>query len=110
MSGTFRLQICYIFCITLYYLIGVVDMKKNKTEIITFKADEALLEAMKGVPNRSEFIRAALLNALDSSCPLCKGTGILTPAQKEHWDSFNKDHQIEECNDCHEMHLVCRKE
>ena len=85
-------------------------MKKNKQEIITFKADESLLEAMRGVPNRSEFIRQAVLVALDSVCPLCKGTGILTPNQKNHWDSLEKDHLLDDCNDCHEVHLVCLKQ
>ena len=82
-------------------------MRKNKSEIITFKADESLLEAMQGIPNRSEFIRAAVLAALDSSCPLCKGTGILTPNQKEHWNRFAVDHSLMECEECHEIHLVC---
>lgn len=83
-------------------------MKKyNKTEIVTFKADDALLDAMKGIPNRSEFIRSAVLQALDSVCPLCSGTGIMTASQKEHWESFRKDHKLEECTDCHELHLIC---
>nr|MBN2277838.1 CopG family transcriptional regulator [candidate division Zixibacteria bacterium] len=84
-------------------------MNKNKTEIVTFKADKSLLEAMKGIPNRSEFIRTAVLNALESACPLCRGTGIMTPAQKEHWELFAKDHAVEECRDCHELHLVCSR-
>jgi hypothetical protein len=82
-------------------------MKSNKTEIITFKVDGSLLDAMEGIPNRSEFIRAAVLQALDSACPLCQGTGIMTPEQKDHWDSFTADHQIEECDDCHALHLIC---
>lgn len=82
-------------------------MKTSKQEIITFKADRSLTEAMKGVPNRSEFIRNAILAALDSACPLCSGTGILTPTQKEHWESFARDHSVEECRRCHELHLVC---
>jgi hypothetical protein len=82
-------------------------MKKNKNEIVTFKADHALLEAMKGIPNRSEFIRSAVMHALESVCPLCQGTGILTPAQKDHWKAFASDHRVEECDDCHEMHIVC---
>jgi hypothetical protein len=82
-------------------------MKNNKTEIITFKVDDALLGAMEGIPNRSEFIRFAVLQALDSACPLCKGTGIMTPNQKSHWDSFAADHPIKECEDCHELHLIC---
>ncbi|MBU0640189.1 MAG: ribbon-helix-helix domain-containing protein [Planctomycetes bacterium] len=80
---------------------------RQKQEIVTFKANASLLEAMRGVPNRSEFIRAAVVAALDGVCPLCKGTGILTPNQKTHWETFAKDHAVSECNDCHELHLVC---
>ena len=82
-------------------------MAGHKGEVITFKVDESLLEVMKGIPNRSEFIRTAILAALDSVCPLCKGTGILTPKQKEHWDVFARDHALAECDECHEMRLVC---
>ena len=84
-----------------------IHMKKSKQEIITFKADASLLEAMKGIQNRSEFIRNAILASLDSACPLCKGTGILTPHQKIHMDSFLTDHLLEECHECNELHLVC---
>ena len=80
---------------------------KRKQEIVTFKADEPLLKAMDGIPNRSEFIRAAILSALDSVCPLCKGSGILTPDQRRHWVEFTAHHALAECDDCHAMHLVC---
>lgn len=79
----------------------------KKHEIITFKVDEALRKALQGVQNRSEFIRSAILAALDSVCPLCKGSGILTPDQRRHWDSFAKNHSFHECEDCHAVHLVC---
>ncbi len=82
-------------------------MKKQKSEVITFKADSALLEAMKGIPNRSEFIRNAVLQALDSTCPLCRGTGIMSSDQKRHWDKFARDHELRECRDCHELYLEC---
>lgn len=82
-------------------------MKSNKETIITFKVDPSLSEAMKGVPNRSEFIRSALLAALDSACPLCSGNGVLTPNQKRHWQEFAEGHSFAECRDCHELRLVC---
>lgn len=82
-------------------------MAKNKDEIVTFKADQALLDAMKGIANRSEFIRRAILAALDGSCPLCKGTGILPPEQKAHWDNFLRDHSIQQCEKCRELYIVC---
>jgi hypothetical protein len=81
--------------------------RNAKDEIVTFKADASLLDALRGVPNRSEFIRSAVLAALDSTCPLCKGTGNLTPHQRSHWQVLTDDHSLEECNNCHEYHLVC---
>ena len=84
-------------------------MARNKPAIVTFKVDSSLLEKLKGVRNRSEFIRAAILQALDSSCPLCGGAGVLTPRQMEHWEEFGHDHSIQECDDCHEVRIVCAK-
>ena len=82
-------------------------MKRKKHEIVTFKADASLLDAMRGVPNRSEFIRSAVLAALANSCPVCGGTGLLTPDQKRHWESFAADHSLEQCDDCDALHVVC---
>ena len=77
-------------------------------QIITFKADEALVRAMEGVANRSEFIRSAILAALDNICPLCCGTGVLNPKQREHWQDFAHDHSVETCDDCQESRIVCK--
>ncbi|MBW1696363.1 MAG: CopG family transcriptional regulator [Deltaproteobacteria bacterium] len=84
-------------------------MKKAKQEIVTFKVDRSLLGVLKDLPNRSEFIRQAILNALDNACPLCMGTGSLTPNQKKHWQRFSRNHSLEECEDCHEIHLICNQ-
>ena len=83
---------------------------KQKESVVTFKVDASLLDALRGVPNRSEFIRTAILAALDSYCPLCRGTGVLTPNQKSHWDKFSQHHPLQECEDCHEVHLVCSQQ
>ncbi|MCK5597917.1 MAG: CopG family transcriptional regulator [Candidatus Eisenbacteria sp.] len=82
-------------------------MPRSKTEVVSFKADATLLDAMRGVANRSEFIRTAILAALDSTCPLCSGAGTLTPNQMRHWNDLASDHSVEECEDCREVRLVC---
>ena len=82
-------------------------MPKPKDEIITFKVDATLAERIRHIPNRSEFIRAALLNALGSSCPLCGGTGILSPDQKQHWVKFTEHHAVKECPECESLYLEC---
>ena len=81
--------------------------RKLKGEIITFKVDEGLFRAIEKMPNRSEFIRTAVLAALDSVCPLCNGTGVLRPEQKKHWEEFGATHAVRECSKCHELRLVC---
>lgn len=82
-------------------------MPARKEEIITFKVDHALAEELRSIPNRSDFIRNALLRALQNACPLCGGDGVLTPKQMEHWQELLENHHIAECTTCHESHLVC---
>ena len=84
-------------------------MPSRKSEIVTFKVDENLLEAMSGVGNRSAFIRAAILSALENRCPLCQGEGVLSPSQMRHWRDFEGDHALEECEHCRELRLVCSR-
>ncbi len=81
--------------------------RKKKEEIITFKVDEGLASAMTGIPNRSEFIRSAIMAALDSTCPLCRGSGIMTPDQLIHWREIAKSHTVRECAECHALTLEC---
>ncbi len=84
-------------------------MKKSKSEIVTFKVDPVLAQALNAVTNKSAFIRSAVASALGAICPLCRGSGILTQCQKEHWDNFSASHNVEECHTCREPYLSCRK-
>lgn len=87
-----------------------MSVRHDKQQIVTFKAEPALVSAMEGIANRSEFIRAAILAALDGACPLCLGTGVLNAKQREHWQEFARNHTVERCRDCHEPRLVCAAE
>lgn len=85
-------------------------MGRKKNDVITFKVDESLLEAMKGIENRSDFIRSAILSALDNTCPLCRGTGKLTPDQLAHWKRFTVHHPLRECKNCNAVIIACDHE
>lgn len=74
---------------------------------LSFKADNALALALRGIPNRSRFIRDAILIALKHICPMCGGTGVFTPNQRRHWQEFQKHHALQECRECRAVHLVC---
>ncbi len=82
-------------------------MPLTKHEVISFKADRDLMRLLARVENRSAFIRAAVLAALDSACPLCGGSGILQPHQRQIWDAFSHSHPQAECGRCHEQVFTC---
>lgn len=79
----------------------------SKQEIVSFKVDPALAQALREVPNKSEFIRSAVLAAFDGTCPLCLGTGFLTATQRQHWETFAATHSLEKCGECDARHIVC---
>lgn len=82
----------------------------KKADTVTFKVDPNLLEILQSMPNRSEFIRSAILNALDHVCPLCSGSGVLTPTQKECWDKFAESHEIKKCAENDQIQFFCKVE
>ena len=86
----------------------MAKIKDKDVEIITFKMDQSMKKTMRGIKNRSEFIRSAILAALDHVCPFCQGTGVLTPHRKKHWNELVGHHKMKECGDCHENVFVCR--
>lgn len=82
----------------------------RKSDIVTFKVDEQLMELLRHIPNRSNFIRSAVLRALENVCPLCQGAGVLSTSQLKHWEDFSRHHELRECPTCEEFHLVCNGE
>jgi hypothetical protein len=85
-------------------------MKISKERVFTFKTDEKLAELLDHMPNRSEFIRKALLTAMDRHCPLCHGSGILTQEQQNHLEQFLATHPLEKCACCNAFHFTCRQQ
>jgi hypothetical protein len=79
-----------------------------KEQTVTFKVDSRMYEQLKNIPNKSEFIRNSLFQALNNICPLCNGEGVLNSCQQEHWDKFIAEHHhLEKCSTCNTVHLAC---
>jgi len=82
-------------------------MKQSKG-VLTFKVDGSLVKLLKGLPNRSEFIRTAILDALANTCPFCRGTGVLTPHRKKHWEELTRTHKVSTCKSCDNLVFACK--
>ena len=70
-------------------------MSEKKQAVITFKAEGEMLAALNKISNKSEFIRAAVLNALDEK-------------QRKHWKTFAKFHTLKRCRKCDALEIECR--
>lgn len=78
-----------------------------KDRIITFKVEPEIEKILSSIPNKSEFIRSSILQAMDCICPVCNGSGIFNPRQKKHWDDFLRHHTLTRCAECDEMYITC---
>lgn len=85
-------------------------MKKGKEHTFTFKTDEELADRLARMENRSEFIRRAVKTALGQTCPLCQGSGSLSPEQEKHWRHFLDVHSLQHCDECQAVHFVCQSD
>ncbi len=50
-------------------------MARKKSVVVTFRVDAHLAEALDQLPDRSAFIRDAILERLHDTCPACGGEG-----------------------------------
>lgn len=89
-------------------VLKINTMEKKKERVFSFKADGDLSRALENTPNRSEFIRKALLAALKHECPLCRGAGVLTLEQEKHLEQFLTLHVLTRCDKCQAVHFVCQ--
>ena len=64
--------------------------RQDKPVVISFRADQHLAELLSGLPDKSSFIRQAILNQFYQACPLCNGKGVV-PEEIAKWASKTLD-------------------
>lgn len=59
-------------------------MPKSKQTVVSFRVDEHLAEVLDRMPDKSNFIRRAIMDRLYTSCPCCQGHGVM-PTEIATW-------------------------
>ncbi|QVL33670.1 hypothetical protein KIH39_07110 [Telmatocola sphagniphila] len=74
--------------------------KTNKTQIVAFKVEEDLADFLNKLPNKSDFIRKAIVAQFGMECPLCSGTGVVPCGIHNHYKQVITDNNTHPCEKC----------
>ena len=74
--------------------------KAPKKNIVAFKVEEDLAEFLNKLPNKSAFIRKAIVAQLGMACPLCTGTGVVPRGIHDHYAPMLSRYNVRRCDGC----------
>jgi hypothetical protein len=74
--------------------------KPLKTASVAFKIEADLAELLNQLPNRSAFIRKAVLSQLGVACPVCLGRGAVARALHDHYAARLPALRTRPCDGC----------
>jgi hypothetical protein len=74
--------------------------KPHKPKVVAFKVEEKLAEWLDKLPNKSAFIRKAILSQLGMACPLCNGTGVVPRGLHDNYAAVLSQLKSKQCDGC----------
>ncbi len=76
-------------------------MSQQKQTVVSFRVDQHLAEVLNSLPDKSAFIREAILRRFYTVCPFCAGRGVLPQAIASWLESKMPKFASAECTCCH---------
>ena len=74
--------------------------KSPKSKIVAFKVEEELADFLDNLPNKSDFIRKAVLAQFGMTCPLCAGSGVVPRGIHDHYKPVSAAENKRPCEKC----------
>lgn len=81
-------------------------MAQQKQTVVSFRVDRHLAEVLNALPDKSAFIRDAILQRFHTVCPYCDGRGVLPKLIADWLDSKLPSFETVECACCHYQYPV----
>jgi hypothetical protein len=79
---------------------------RPKSQIVAFKVEEKLAEFLNQLPNKSLFIRKAIVAQLGMACPLCRGSGVTLPGLHDHYAQVLTTNNKRPCDACGQKMVI----
>jgi len=73
---------------------------KPKPAVVAFKVEKELAEILDQLPNKSAFIRKAIVAQLGMACPLCQGSGVVPRGLHDHYAALLGRLNSRQCEGC----------
>src|SRR3954451_5867357 len=80
--------------------IAFMARKSPKSKIVAFKVEEDLADFLDNLPNKSDFIRKAVLAQFGMTCPLCAGSGVVPRGIHDHYKPVIVERNQRPCEKC----------
>lgn len=80
--------------------------KATKTEIVAFKVEADLADFLNKLPNKSDYIRKAIVAQFGMACPLCLGSGVVARGIHNHYKPVIEQHNQHACARCEKMETI----
>jgi hypothetical protein len=74
--------------------------KLAKSEVVAFKVEKGLADLLNKLPNKSAFIRKAIMAQLSMACPLCNGAGSVSKGIHDHYGPLLARMSSRHCDGC----------
>lgn len=75
-------------------------MALEKQVVVSFRVDAHLAEMLGRLPDKSSFIREAILSRFYDACPLCQGHGVLPGIVARWWAQRVSETTPRRCRCC----------
>jgi len=74
---------------------------QSKQTVVSFRVDQHLAEILNDIPDKSTFIRDAILQRFHAVCPFCRGRGVLPQLLADWLKAHTPDFEAVVCTCCH---------
>ena len=75
--------------------------EQQKQIVVSFRVDQHLAEILNELPDKSAFIRDAILQRFHTVCPFCQGRGVLPQLLAQWLKAHVPNFEAVECTCCH---------